>query len=298
MGAQFALGLCLLLPALNVRGKELTEWNWDRVAAGKIVFLKFFQPGCGFCTMMAPAWVGLMNDYVDSTAAGVYEVNCDGRGKTICNHFRITGYPTLKYGNASRGGAAGQNGFGDFPLDHSKDDGGRNYEALRRFAEKHLGPPCTPAGVEHCGEGERRLIEDFAKRSNEELSKDIAALTSQFFDKDKKDRKNKAKFDERHNDFQRELKELKSEKALFLKTSNKFNDNLAKSTAREKAKQEEKAKKMQVKVDALDQRRQDLLAERDALDAQREALDTEMRQSGLRLMKLIVSSRKAPEEEL
>lgn len=74
---------------------------------------------------MKPDWDRLMREYQSSTTAGVYDVDCTGAGKSLCQQAGVRGYPTILHGEGNVAGL-------------QKYSGGRTFDALSRFARTSL----------------------------------------------------------------------------------------------------------------------------------------------------------------
>jgi len=92
---------------------------------------------------MKPAWDQLMAEFKDSDSRIVGDVDCTADGKDLCEKQKVSGYPTIKYGD---------------PLDLKDYSGGRDFESLKAFAEKELGPVCGPAHVDLCDEATQKQL--------------------------------------------------------------------------------------------------------------------------------------------
>merc|ERR1711920_410653 len=105
---------------------------------------------------MKPDWYKLSEEYVDNKFSGVYDVDCTADGKDLCEEVGVEGYPTIKYGDA--GNKKGLEAY----------TGGRSFDELKSFAEKHLAPLCTPANMEACDEEQKALLEGFLRKTKSE----------------------------------------------------------------------------------------------------------------------------------
>jgi hypothetical protein len=103
---------------------------------------------------MKPAWDKLMAEFKDSKTALVGDVDCTAGGQSLCSEVGVQGYPTIKYGD---------------PNDLQDYKGGRDFEALKDFAEKNLGPQCGPANLDLCDDEKKAMIEKFQAMSSSEL---------------------------------------------------------------------------------------------------------------------------------
>jgi len=144
--------------ATLARAIEVTKSDWDAKTAGKKVFVKFFAPWCGHCKKMKPAWDKLMQDYADHESILVADVDCIGDGKSKCDEIGVEGFPTIKYG--------APNNLEDYK-------GGRDYEALEKFAKANLGPTCSPERTDLCDDRQQKLLEEFMALSLSELKTKI-----------------------------------------------------------------------------------------------------------------------------
>lgn len=103
---------------------------------------------------MKPAWDQLIEEFKDSQTVVVADVDCDADGKSLCDNIGVKGFPTIKYGNA-----------------HDLEDysGGRDFDALKKFADENLGPRCGPAHHDLCDGEKRAEVEKLLKMSPSDL---------------------------------------------------------------------------------------------------------------------------------
>jgi len=95
-----------------------------------------------------------MDEFKDSKTALVADVDCTADGKSLCEKHSISGYPTIKWGE---------------PSDLKDYDGGRDLNALKKFAEENLGPTCGPNSLDLCDEEGKKMIAKFQKMDQDEL---------------------------------------------------------------------------------------------------------------------------------
>ena len=126
---------------------------------GKTVFIKFFAPWCGHCKKLKPDWDKLMEKFADSPTALVADVDCTTEGKALCDANGVRGYPTLKYGD---------------PAALEDYQGGRDLDALTKFAEENLKPMCSPTNIDLCDDAKKAEIKKFADMAEADLLKLIA----------------------------------------------------------------------------------------------------------------------------
>jgi len=112
---------------------------------------------------MKPDWDKLMEAYSGNEATLIADVDCTAEGKDLCSDIGIRGYPTIKYGD---------------PNDLQDYQGGRDYKALKAFAEG-LGPQCGPAHLDLCDEDKKKMIEEFMALSAEAREEQIAEKAKQ-----------------------------------------------------------------------------------------------------------------------
>ena len=108
---------------------------------------------------MKPEWEKLAKEWANNEIGLIAEVNCEEEGKSLCDEQKITGYPTIKYGDPEfleiyRGAWA-------------------HYE-LSPFAKENLKPICTPKKLDLCDAEKKSQIDSYTAMSSEELDKLIA----------------------------------------------------------------------------------------------------------------------------
>merc|ERR1719453_2298251 len=109
---------------------------------------------------MKPDWDKLVEEYKDSTTAGVFDVDCTTSGKELCQQHGVRGYPTIKWGDPSN-------------LEDYK--GGRSLADLQKFAAENLKPVCSPDNLDLCDADKKKQIEDFMAMGADALDAKIAA---------------------------------------------------------------------------------------------------------------------------
>jgi hypothetical protein len=111
---------------------------------------------------MKPDWDKLTAEFADSKTSLVADVDCTSDdGKKLCEVHKVTGYPTIKYGDPSE------------LKDYS---GGRTYADFKKFAEENLGPTCGPDNLDLCTDEDKALIEKFQKMDMSELDAAIEEI--------------------------------------------------------------------------------------------------------------------------
>jgi hypothetical protein len=107
---------------------------------------------------MKPAWDQLMGEFEGSATALVADVDCTAAGKPLCDSNGVQGFPTIKWGDPSA--------LEDY-------QGGRDFDALKKFADENLKPMCSPANIDLCDDEKKAEIEKFQAMEADELKKEI-----------------------------------------------------------------------------------------------------------------------------
>lgn len=108
---------------------------------------------------MKPDWDKLMEEFSGSATQLIADVDCTADGKPLCDANGVRGYPTIKYGD---------------PSDLQDYQGGRDFDALKKFAEENLKPVCSPANIDLCDDDKKKEIEGFMALSAADLDAKIA----------------------------------------------------------------------------------------------------------------------------
>jgi hypothetical protein len=123
---------------------------------------------------MKPAWEQLEKAFEGSSSAIIVDVDCTAdASKDVCSKYGVRGYPTIKYITADTD-----------PLGDSY-DGGRDYDALKAFADENLGPSCGPTNVDLCNDEQKAAIAALQARDIEELKAEIATKEKEAADAEK-----------------------------------------------------------------------------------------------------------------
>jgi hypothetical protein len=108
---------------------------------------------------MKPDWDRLMGDFANSDSALVADVDCTAAGQSLCQKSGVRGYPTVKYGD---------------PADLQDYQGGRDYAALKKFADENLKPMCSPTNIDLCDDDKKAQIEQIQAMSDADLQSSIS----------------------------------------------------------------------------------------------------------------------------
>lgn len=109
---------------------------------------------------MKPDWDKLMEAFAGSTTQLVADVDCTADGKSLCDSVGVRGYPTIKWGD---------------PSDLQDYQGGRDYDALKKFTDENLKPMCSPKNLDLCDDEKKAQITQYQGMSDEDLNAAIAA---------------------------------------------------------------------------------------------------------------------------
>jgi len=109
---------------------------------------------------MKPDWDKLMGAFAGSATQLVADVDCTADGKPLCDQVGVRGYPTIKWGD---------------PSDLQDYQGGRDYDALKRFADENLKPMCSPKNLDLCDADKKADIQKYQSMSAADLDAAIAA---------------------------------------------------------------------------------------------------------------------------
>jgi hypothetical protein len=127
---------------------------------------------------MKPAWDKLIKEYDGHKTALVADVDCTSDGKPLCETHGVQGFPTIKHGD---------------PASLEDYEGGRSFDALKKFADENLKPVCSPANIDLCDADKKKEIEEFQamgadalKAKIDEKEKEIATAEENFKDEVKK----------------------------------------------------------------------------------------------------------------
>jgi len=129
---------------------------------------------------MKPDWDKLGDEFADSKTVVIGDVDCTVE-KALCSRFDVKGFPTIKVFN-----------------DGSEEayEGGRDFAALKAFADENLGPSCNTDNKDLCSEEQLTELEALQALGEEEVKSRIAA--------------GKAAIKEAETSFETALKELQS----------------------------------------------------------------------------------------
>jgi len=106
---------------------------------------------------MKPAWDQLMGEFKGNKDVAILDVDCTkDTNKDLCSKYGVRGYPTIKYFTGST------DPLGD------KYEGGRDFEALKEFADENLGPSCSYSNMDLCNDQQKADIQKYVDMTAEE----------------------------------------------------------------------------------------------------------------------------------
>jgi len=145
---------------------------------------------------MKPNWDKLMKKFDGHETALVADVDCTAEGKSLCQEHGVKGYPTLKYGD---------------PSDLQDYQGGRDFKALKKFAEENLKPMCSINNMELCDEKAAEELRGF-------MNMDIDELNALVEEKEKLMTDAEENFTKGVNELQNTYKQLQADKEATLQS--------------------------------------------------------------------------------
>jgi|Transcript_17725 hypothetical protein len=110
---------------------------------------------------MKPAWDKLMKNWNKGDRAKtslIADVDCTAEGKPLCEQVGVEGFPTIKWGDVNN---------------LEKYEGGRDYDALKKFAKENLKPMCSPSNIDLCDDEKKAEIAKIQAMPADELAKAI-----------------------------------------------------------------------------------------------------------------------------
>jgi hypothetical protein len=116
---------------------------------------------------MKPAWDKLMKKWNKgdrSKTSVIGDVDCTGAGKPLCETHGVQGFPTIKWGD---------------PSSLEKYEGGRDYDALKKFAKENLKPMCSPTNIDLCDDEKKKKIQELQAIPADDLKKQIEEKTEE-----------------------------------------------------------------------------------------------------------------------
>ena len=105
---------------------------------------------------MKPAWDQLSDEFSGSKTVIIADVDCTVE-QSLCSKYGVRGYPTIKSFTGNPDGDAYE--------------GGRDYAALKKFADESLGPSCSNDNIDLCDDDQKATLEKYNKMSAAERKK-------------------------------------------------------------------------------------------------------------------------------
>jgi len=119
---------------------------------------------------MKPDWDKLGDKFNYKTNGHIVDVDCTAGGKSLCETYGVSGYPTIKY--FKKGGDAKGDSY----------EGGREYNDFKKFVTKMSKKPCDPSSLDNCNKKDRGYIDEIKnwdeaklKEEHDKLAEEVAA---------------------------------------------------------------------------------------------------------------------------
>ena len=142
---------------------------------------------------MKPAWDQLGDEFAGSKTVIIADVDCTVE-KDLCSKYGVRGYPTIKTFTGNPDGDAYE--------------GGRDFDALKKFADESLGPSCSNDNIDLCDDDQKKILDKYNAMSAGERKKLV-------------DEANKAVEDAEEN-FKAEVKKLQSQYETLMSDKVRF----------------------------------------------------------------------------
>jgi protein disulfide-isomerase-like protein len=154
-----AISILLITQGVTSETLELDDEDYQAfVESGLNGMIKFYQPWCGFCKQMKPAWDQL-GDVVNESVF-IADVNCSEE-PDLCASNGVRGYPTIKV-------------ILDGQI--SPYEGGRSFEELYEFVDEHLAMHCIVERPEECDKKSQTYMKQWKDKKPEELEDELNRL--------------------------------------------------------------------------------------------------------------------------
>lgn len=165
---------------------------------------------------MKPAWDQLGAEFAGSKTVVIGDVDCTVE-KSLCSKFGVKGYPTIKYFT------------GDTAADGDKYEGGRDFDALKKFADENLGPSCSMDNRDLCSEDQLKDMDAVAAMSQADRDAEIASIDKLIEEAEANFKAEVQKLQKKYQELQAENEKAKSENAPRLKVLRAVNNHLKNS---------------------------------------------------------------------
>lgn len=226
---------------------------------------------------MKPDWDKLSDEFAGSPTRGIFDVDCTfEKNKGLCEEKKVTGYPTLKWGDP--------NNLQDY-------EGGRSFDELTKFVNENLGPVCDPKNLDLCDAKVRAMIEGFMALPKAELAKKASTIEKAITGKEKDWNKRYRKFDAKYAEFFDEMGEENEVQRL----ASEIKVDKKKLSKTELARYEKNQKQAKLKQEKLQKRQDALNEQRDKFSKEKSDLDAEKKETGLKFMKMLIEDKKGEE---
>jgi len=145
---------------------------------------------------MKPSWDKLMKKFQGHGSILIADVDCTADGKSLCDTVGVEGFPTIKFGDPSN--------LEDY-------EGEREFDDMVAFAEKELGPRCSPGNLDLCDDEKKQQIQKFLAMSAEELAKAVEGKDAELAEATKAHEELVEGLQKKYEDSEKALTEKKTE---------------------------------------------------------------------------------------
>ncbi|XP_014249457.1 protein disulfide-isomerase A3-like [Cimex lectularius] len=137
------LGIATLALAVSASVSDVLEFTDDdfstRIKDHESALVMFYAPWCGHCKKLKPEFEKAASLLVDNDPpVALAKVDCTEGGKSTCNEFSVSGYPTLKLFKN-----------GEFSMDFN---GPRDANGLVKYIKTQVGPSAKTLVTNDCVE--------------------------------------------------------------------------------------------------------------------------------------------------
>jgi len=156
---------------------------------------------------MKPDWDKLGDEFAGSKTVLIGDVDCTVE-KDLCSKYGVRGYPTIK-------------SFTGNP-DGDPYEGGRDYAALKKFADENLGPSCSNDNIDLCDDEQKAILDKYNAMSAAERKEIIDAANAKVEEAEEtfksELKKLQAKYEELSKKKDEDVKKLQTQELRLLKT--------------------------------------------------------------------------------
>merc|ERR1711972_602999 len=93
--------------------------------------------------------------------------DCTADGKSLCETYGVSGYPTIKY--FKQGGDPKGDSY----------DGGRTYNDLQKFMKRNSKKPCDPSSLENCNKKDQKFLDEIKEWDEAKIKEEHDKMTAE-----------------------------------------------------------------------------------------------------------------------